>query len=132
MFSKSLLIAFAAIAALSASAPSQAQPLKVGTNSNGAPWSFHDPKSNTQQGIAVELITEIAKDVGFQIELVPMGLAELIPALNSKRTDIIAANLLISPERKALIDFSDPIAPGGDGLAVLKGDTKQYKTLDDL
>ena len=61
-----------------------------------------------------------------------MGLAELIPALNSNKTDIIAANLLISPERKALIDFSDPIAPGGDGLAVLKSDTKQYKTLDDL
>jgi polar amino acid transport system substrate-binding protein len=133
MSSKSLLVALAAVAALMASAPSQAQQtLKVGTNSNGAPWSFHDTRSNTEQGISVELITAIAKDAGFQIELIPMTLAELIPALNTKKTDIIAANLLISPERKALIDFSDPIAPGGDGLAVLKSDTKTYKTLDDL
>jgi polar amino acid transport system substrate-binding protein len=125
--------ALVAIAAVSASAPSLAQQvLNVGTNSNGAPWSFHDAASNTEKGIAVELITEIAKDAGFQIRLVPMSLNELIPALNSNKTDIIAANLLISPERKALIDFSDPIAPGGDGLAVLKRDTKPYRTLEDL
>jgi polar amino acid transport system substrate-binding protein len=133
MSPRSILLALAAIAAVTVSAPSYGQQmLKVGTNSNGAPWSFHDPKSNTEQGIAVELITQIAKDAGFQIQLVPMGLAELIPALNSNKTDIIAANLLITPERQALIDFSDAIAPGGDGLAVLKSDTRQYKSLDDL
>ena len=115
------------------SAPLQAQPvLKVGTNTNGAPWSFHDAKSNTEQGIAVELITEIARDAAFQIQLVPMALGELIPALNANKTDIIAANLLITPERLALVDFSDAIAPGGDGLIVLKSDNTPYKTLDDL
>jgi polar amino acid transport system substrate-binding protein len=133
MSAKLVFTALATIAAVAISAPLHAQQvLKVGTNSNGAPWSFHDAGSNTERGVSVELIAEIAKDAGFQIQLVPMTLAELIPALNSNKTDIIAANLLISPERKALIDFSDPIAPGGDGLAVLKGDTKQYKTLEDL
>jgi polar amino acid transport system substrate-binding protein len=125
--------ALAALATASFSTPSLSQQkLKVGTNTNGAPWSFHDAKSNSEQGIAVELITAIAKDVGFQIELVPMALAELIPALNANKTDIIAANLLITRERQALVDFSDAIAPGGDGLAVLKTDTTAYKTLDDL
>ncbi len=124
---------FAVIGALIASASSQAQEkLKIGTNTNGAPWSFHDQKTNTDQGISVELIAAIAKDAGFQIEFVPMTLAELIPALNSRKTDIIAANLLISAERKALVDFSDPIAPGGDGLAVPKSDNKAYRTLDNL
>jgi polar amino acid transport system substrate-binding protein len=130
---KYVFTALAAIAAVTVSAPSQAQQiLKVGTNSNGAPWSFHDAKSNTEQGISVELITEIAKDAGLQIQLMPMTLDELIPALNSNKTDIIAANLLITPERQALIAFSDAIAPGGDGLVVLKTDSKEYKTLDDL
>jgi polar amino acid transport system substrate-binding protein len=77
-------------------------------------------------------IGAIAKDAGFQIQLIPMGVNELIPALNSNKIDIIAANLLISPERQALIDFSDAIAPGGDGLAVLKSDTRQYQKLDEL
>jgi polar amino acid transport system substrate-binding protein len=31
-----------------------------------------------------------------------------------------------------LIAFSNPVAPGGDGLAVLKSDNKEYKTLEDL
>jgi polar amino acid transport system substrate-binding protein len=133
MSAKFVFTALAILAAVAVSAPSNSQQiLKVGTNSNGAPWSFHDARSNTERGISVELITEIAKDAGFQIQLVPMAVTELIPALNSNKTDIIAANLLISPERKALINFSDPIAPGGDGLAVLKSDTKQYKTLEDL
>src|SRR5882672_3846411 len=133
MSARFVFAALATIAIIAVAAPSHAQQiLKVGTNSNGAPWSFHDAKANAERGIAVEFITEIAKDAGFQIQLVPMTLAELIPALNSNKTDIIAANLLISPERKALIDFSDPIAPGGDGLAVLKSDTRQYKTLEDL
>ena len=127
------VLAVGAFATLVSSVPAQAQQaLKVGTNANGAPWSFHDATSNTEQGIAVELIVAVAKDAGFQIEFVPMALPELIPALNAKKTDIIAANLLITPERQALVDFSDPLAPGGDGLIVPKADSKDYKTLDDL
>jgi polar amino acid transport system substrate-binding protein len=130
---RSIVGALAAWAAITVAAPSIAQEvLRVGTNSNGSPWSFHDAASNTEQGIAVELIAAIAKDAGFQIQLMPMTLAELIPALNANKTDIIAANLLITQERQALIAFSDAIAPGGDGLAVLKSDTKAYRTIDDL
>lgn len=128
-----ILTALAAISVLAVSTPSNAQQtLKVGTNITGSPWSFHDAKTDTERGIAVELISAIAKDAGFQIQFVPMSLNELIPALNSNKTDIIAANLLITPEREALVDFSAAIAPGGDGLIVPKSDTRQYKTLDDL
>jgi len=130
---RSLTTALFALGALIGSIAVQAaDALKVGTNANGAPWSFHDAKSNTEHGISVELISAIAKDAGFQIELMPMALGELIPELNSNKIDIIAANLLISAERKALVDFSDPIAPGGDGLVILKTDTMPYKTLEDL
>lgn len=131
---KAAFTALAAILAMTASAaPSQAQQvLKVGTNLNGAPWSFHDAATNTERGIAVDLIAAIGRDSGFQVQLVPMGLTELIAALNANKTDIIAANLLITPERQALVDFSDAIAPGGDGLIVAKSDTKPYRTLDDL
>jgi polar amino acid transport system substrate-binding protein len=126
-------IALSVLAAMLMSANCKAQQnLKVGTNANGAPWSFHDATTNTEQGVSVELIKEVAQDAGFQIQLVPMAFGELISALNSNKTDIIAANLLITPERQAMVAFSDPIAAGGDGLIVLKSDNKDYKTLDDL
>lgn len=108
------------------------QTLKVGTNSTGAPWSFHDAASSTEQGIAVELIVEAGKDAGFQVQFVPMSLGELIPALKASMIDVIAANLLVTPERTALVDFSDPIGRGGDGLVVPKADAKAYRTIADL
>src|SRR5581483_4698426 len=95
---KSILIAMSVLAATSLSAYSQ-QSVRVGTNSNGAPWSFHDAASNSEKGVSVELIEEIAKDAGLQIQLVPMAFGELIAALNAKKVDIIAANLLINPDR---------------------------------
>jgi polar amino acid transport system substrate-binding protein len=131
MSMKSILIALSVLAVMSGNSQAQ-QTLKVGTNSNGAPWSFHDATTNTEQGVSVELIKEIAKDAGFQIQLVPMAFGELITALNSNKIDIIAANLLITPERQTLVAFSGPIAPGGDGLIMPKSDNKDYKTLDDL
>jgi len=110
----------------------QAPTLQVGTNDAGAPWSFHDPATNTERGIAVELIQAIAAQSNFRVEFVRLTLPELIPALNAGKLDIIAANLLITQERQAQVDFSDAIAPGGDGLVVPTTDAKPYATLEDL
>ena len=107
--------------------------LKVGTNAIGSPWSFHDEMSNSERGIAIDLVTEIGKDFGYSIQLVPMPTIEgLIPALVSNKIDLIAANMLVSPERQALIDFSEPLFVAGDGLIVLKSDDKEYQSLGDL
>jgi hypothetical protein len=32
------------------------QVLRVGTNEIGSPWSFHDAASNSERGIAIELV----------------------------------------------------------------------------
>lgn len=131
MSMKSLFMTLMALAVMSIYVQAQ-QPVKVGINSKGAPWSFHDAESNAVKGVSVELIKEIANDVGFQIQIIPMAFGELITELNANKIDIIAANLLITPERSALVSFSDAIAPGGDGLIVLKSDDTNYQTLEDL
>jgi polar amino acid transport system substrate-binding protein len=132
------LVAFAVLASLALSAVAveslQAQQLlRVGTNAIGSPWSFHDAESNSERGIAIDLVTEIGKDAGYSIQLVPMPtIVGLIPALVSNKIDLIAANMLVSPERQALIDFSQPLFVAGDGLLVLKSDSKEYRSLEDL
>ena len=134
MMSRHAILAISAVAAFSIPAQLQAQLiLRVGTNEIGSPWSFHDAVSNSERGIAVDLVTEIGKDGGYSIQLVPMPtIAGLIPALLANKIDVIAANMLVSPERQALIDFSEPLFVAGDGLVVLKSDTKDYKSLEDL
>ena len=128
------ILAISVIAAFGIPPQLQAQQvLRVGTNEIGSPWSFHDAASNSERGIAIDLVTEIGKDTGYSIHLVPMPtIVGLIPALLANKIDVIAANMLVSPERQALIDFSEPLFVAGDGLVVLKSDTKDYKSLEEL
>jgi polar amino acid transport system substrate-binding protein len=128
MFVKAALVAMI----LSMAAQAQQLRLTVGTNPDGAPMSFHDSNSGRYRGVSVDLLAEIAKDAGFQVEYAPMPLAELIPALNDHRIDVIAANLLATPQRRALIDFSETYHSGGDALVVPKSDPREYKSIADL
>lgn len=123
----------AALTALALSDPSHAQQvLRVGANPVAPPIAFHDAKSNTFQGVAIELIAAIGKDAGFEVQYTPVALPEQIAALNANKIDVIASNMRVTPERKALIDFSQSYHSGGDGLIVPKADTKDYKTIADL
>src|SRR5262249_42719976 len=117
----------AAVVALSiaASWPASAQQvLKVGSTPTGVPFTFLDTKTNTIQGIMVDLITEIGKDAGLSVQIEPMQFSALIPSLTSSKIDIIAAAMFITPPRKEVVDFSDPIYTYGEGLVVPKGDSK--------
>jgi polar amino acid transport system substrate-binding protein len=130
---KLCFVVFAAVAIVIFPISSQAQlVLRAGTNPAGVPASFFDSNSNTYRGVSVDLITEIGKDAGFQVQFTPIGLPELIPALTSNKIDIIVANTAITPERKALIDFSEPFLEFSDGLVIAKSDTAEYKSIEDL
>jgi polar amino acid transport system substrate-binding protein len=126
-------VAAVAASILGAAAPALAQQtLRVGSTPTGVPFTFLDTQTNTIQGIMVDLITEIGKDAGFEVKVEPMQFSALIGALNSNRIDIISAAMYITPPRKEVIDFSDPIYTYGEGLFVPKGDTKDYASLEDL
>ena len=104
----------------------------VGSTPTGTPFTFLDTKTNSIQGVMVDLITEIGKDAGFQVKIEPMQFSTLIAALNARKIDIISAAMYITPPRKEVIDFSDPIYTYGEGLIVRKSDTKEYQTFEDL
>ena len=126
-------LAAVAAFALAAIVPASAQQvLKVGSTPTGIPFTVLDTKTNTIQGIMVDLVTEIGKDAGFNVQIEPMQFSALIASLTSSKIDIIAAAMFITPPRKEVIDFSDPIYTYGEGLVVPKSDTKEYKSQQDL
>ena len=129
---KRLVQAAVAALAIAASVPASAQVLKVGSTPTGIPFTFLDTKTNTIQGVMVDLITEIGKDAGLNVQIEPMQFSTLIPSLTSSKIDIIAAAMFITAPRKEVIDFSDPIYTYGEGLVVPKGDTKAYASQEDL
>jgi polar amino acid transport system substrate-binding protein len=114
-------------------APAHAQQvLKVGSTPTGIPFTFLDTKTNTIQGVMVDIVTEIGKDSGFQVQIEPMQFSTLIAALTSNKIDLISAAMYISPARREVIGFSEPIYSYGEGLIVPKSDTKDYKAFEDL
>src|SRR5215510_14420704 len=125
----------AAVAALAVALalPASAQTVvKVGSTPTGIPFTFLDTKTNSIQGVMVDLITEIGKDAGFTVQIEPMQFSTLIASLTSNKIDIISAAMFITPARKEVVDFSDPIYTYGEGLVVPKSDTKAYASQDDL
>jgi polar amino acid transport system substrate-binding protein len=133
MLFKRLVQAATAILVLAAAAPSSAQQvLKVGSTPTGVPFTFLDTKTNSIQGVMVDLITELGKDAGFQVQVEPMQFSTLIPSLTSSKIDIISAAMFATAARKEVIEFSDPVYTYGEGLLVPKSDSKSYATLEDL
>ena len=126
-------IAITVAATLAGLTGSNAQSImKVGSTPTGIPFTFLDTKTNTIQGVMVDLVTEVGKDVGFQVQVEPMQFSTLIAALTSNKIDLISAAMYITPARKEVIEFSEPVYSYGEGLIVPKSDSKEYKTFEDL
>jgi polar amino acid transport system substrate-binding protein len=127
-------VATAALLFLATCLPSKADDkvFKVGSTPTGIPFTFLDTKTNTIEGVMVDIIKEIARDAGFKVEVEGMQFSTLIPSLTSDKVDIIAAAMYITPARKEVIDFSNPIYTYGEGLITPKTDTKNYIALSDL
>lgn len=113
--------------------PAQAQSvLKVGSTATGVPFTFLDTKTNTIEGVMVDLIKAVAKEAGFKVEVEGMQFSTLIASLTSNKIDLISAAMYITPPRKEVIDFSDPIYTYGEGLMVPKSDPKDYVAFTEM
>lgn len=82
----------------------------------GPPRYFLDGPE--ERGVTFELFKQFEEFINQRLErghlkvyvvLIPVARDELIPALLNGRGDIVAAGLTITPERDALVDFSDPL-----------------------
>src|ERR1700745_2988960 len=117
MIHRKALIPIAALAAFAFAPSTGAQPvLKVGSTPTGIPFTFLDTKTNTIQGVMVDLITAVGKEAGFGVSIEPMQFSALIAALTANKIDLISAAMYITPARKEVIDFSGPVYSYGEGL----------------
>src|SRR5260221_9450313 len=132
LFNRLVQAAIAALALAMAAPGSAQQVLKVGSTPTGIPFTFLDTKSNSIQGLMVDLITEIAKDAGFQVQIEPMQFSALVPSLTSNKIDIISAAMFATAVGKEVIDFSEAVYTYGEGLVVPKTDAKNYTSQEDL
>ena len=123
-----------ALASLATTMPAGAQQVyKASGTGTSPPWNFIPQGATEMQGIAVDLVNAISEDAGFTVQYVePIVFADLPQALVDGRIDIAAAQVPITPENQQRIGLSTPFGRSGDGLVVLKTDTAEYRSLEDL
>jgi membrane-bound lytic murein transglycosylase MltF len=71
-------------------------------------------------------------NIKVHVVLVPMPRAKLVPALVDGKIDIAAGTLTITPERQALVDFTDPTRTNVNEIIVTGPGSKPITSLEDL
>jgi polar amino acid transport system substrate-binding protein len=80
----------------------------------------------------VDIVRAVGEDAGFSTEVRMLPFNALIPSLTSGRIHLIAAAMVITPARREIVDFSDPVYSYGEALIVAASDSTEYKTLEEL
>lgn len=103
--------------------------LRIACQTQGAPFSFVD-KNGERTGSSVELCRLIAKEMGVKVKFLNYDWDGLIPALLSKKADMLAADMTPTLKRAMKISFADPYMYTGS-VVFVKNDSP-IKTLDDV
>jgi ABC-type amino acid transport substrate-binding protein len=104
--------------------------LTAGADPHFRPISFLD-ESGKIIGFDVDFVEALGKQLGIETKYEGMAWDGIIPALQAKKIDAIT-NMVITDERKKVVNFSDPIMQQAI-IAVVKSDAdKKDVTLDDL
>jgi polar amino acid transport system substrate-binding protein len=107
--------------------------LRVGFEAGYLPFEMTDKKGNFV-GFDIDMAKEMAKAMG--VKFVPVNTAwdGIIPALLTKKFDIIMSGMTITQERNLKINFCDPYIVVGQTILLNKkheGAVKSYKDLND-
>jgi len=107
----------------------RAAPLRVGIDLDGEPMTFVDAKG-VPRGFAVEIMNEIAREMGFEVVYVARPWADMLEDFKAGRTDALA-NITYTNQRATFIGFSVPHIVMNGAIFVRKGD-HSIKSLSDL
>lgn len=97
--------------------------LVVGSDAAYPPFEFVDAKGNIV-GIDVDIVQGIANHLGVKLRIVNTSFDGIIPALLSKKFDIIISAMTITPERAKQVDFSIPYYNAGQLITVREEDNR--------
>jgi polar amino acid transport system substrate-binding protein len=91
--------------------------LRVACQTQGPPFSFID-KNGERAGSSIELCKLMAEEMGVKVKFLNYDWDGLIPALLSKKADLLAADMTPTLKRAMKISFSDPFMYTGSVVFV--------------
>ncbi len=103
--------------------------IRIACQTQGAPFSFVD-RNGKRTGSSIDLCKMIAKEMGVKVKFLNYDWDGLIPALLSKKADMLAADMTPTLKRAMKIAFADPYMYTGS-VVFVKQDSP-IKTLEDV
>ena len=107
--------------------------LLVGLEAGYLPFEMADKKGDFI-GFDVDIAKEMAKAMGVKLTIVNTSYDGIIPALLTKKFDIIMSGMTVTQERNLKVNFADPYIVVGQTILLNKkneGVVKSYKDLND-
>jgi cyclohexadienyl dehydratase len=137
-FLKSIAVAAAVIAApIAAQADSVLQEilnsgvLKVGTTGDWNPMTMKDVTTNSYTGYDIDVMTQLAADLGVTVEFVPADWRTLVAGI-SAGTYHMTGSASVTPARAKVAGYSQPYFSLGTVPLINTKDADRFKDWDDL
>jgi len=102
--------------------------LKIGTETAFAPFDFID--GGTHVGLNMDLMNEVAKEMGVKTEWTALPWEGVLPGLEAKKFDMVTGPVTITKARMERYRFTPPIAEATVALLKRKGDKTVMKPED--
>jgi len=99
----------------------------VGTSAGFPPFEYVENGEVT--GFDIDLMKEIGKLKGFDVEVKDLSFDALIAALKTGNIDVVAAGMTVTEEREEVVDFSIPYYSANQAIIVKEGSEKDLSVL---
>lgn len=105
--------------------------LIVGVEATFPPFESFDPNDGTTiVGFDIDVMAEVAKDLGVKLTVKDMEFSGIVPSVQTGKIDI-APGITPTDERKEIVDFSTEYCASKLGV-VVREDDDSIQTVDDL
>jgi len=105
--------------------------LKVGTTGDWDPMTMKDPATNEYKGFDIDVMNELANDMGVKITFVPSEWKTIVSGITSGRYDI-STSVTKTAKRALVAGFTNSYYKYGTVSLVLKKNLNKFPTWDSL
>jgi cyclohexadienyl dehydratase len=105
--------------------------LKVGTTGDWNPMTMKDPATNSYKGYDIDVMTELAKDLGVELEFVPADWKTLVSGVISRKYHM-TGSASVSPARAKAAGYSDSYFSLATVPLILAKNSSKFKDWGDL
>jgi len=109
----------------------QSGELRVGTTGDWNPMTVRDPGTNSYKGFDIDVVNELAKDMGVNLRFVPTEWKTLINGIVADRYDI-STSASVTPQRIRAVGFTKSYYQISTVPMTLKKNLGQFKDWEDI